>query len=104
VLDDWWLFRPKKEGKEPGKTARVRNTQGTRREEGEKEEEKPIVMIPLGGKIEVKDQVKALINVSNGLSPPSGSIWSRNQELYGGNTVLPMPTTGRAPSDPKTGK
>lgn len=99
---------PKQEGEEAGKTARVRNTQGTRREEGEKEgekeEEKPIVMIPLGGKVEVKDQVKALINVSNGLSPPSGSIWSRNQELYGGNTVLPMPTTGRAPSDPKTGK
>mmetsp|Transcript_6961 Transcript_6961/g.12037 ORF Transcript_6961/g.12037 Transcript_6961/m.12037 type:complete len:255 (+) Transcript_6961:136-900(+) len=92
------------DGVQYGAQELVPKKEGEEEKEGEKEEEKPIVMIPLGGKIEVRDQVKALINVSNGLSPPSGSIWSRNQELYGGNTVLPMPTTGRAPSDPKTGK
>lgn len=56
-------------------------------EEDEEVEEKPVVEIPLSGKIE--QEVAALYTLNTGLAPPPGSIWSRNQELYGGNQKMP---------------
>mmetsp|Transcript_2261 Transcript_2261/g.4535 ORF Transcript_2261/g.4535 Transcript_2261/m.4535 type:complete len:250 (-) Transcript_2261:289-1038(-) len=56
-------------------------------EEDEEVEEKPSVEVPLSGKIE--QEVAALYTLNTGLAPPPGSIWSRNQELYGGNQKMP---------------
>eukprot|EP00959_Pyramimonas_sp_CCMP1952_P406568 8521186-Pyramimonas_sp.AAC.1 len=56
-------------------------------DEQKEAEEKPIVEIPLTGKVE--EEVAALYNLNTGLAPPPGSIWSRNQELYGGNQKMP---------------
>ena len=69
-------------------------------DEGEVEE-KPVVEIPLSGKIE--QEVAALYTLNTGLAPPPGSIWSRNQELYGGNQKMPSFDAASSALAKKTG-
>lgn len=46
-------------------------------------DDKPIVLVAMGGSIAV--EVPAILRISGGGKAAGGSIWKRNESLYGGN-------------------